>query len=151
MYLNGPEMLRETIRAKGHSNVTARHRTTFEITKEGQLTPQGDCIIAVSADRGLTDFSEEFRMALKSEDALLEIRMVCCGIEENVISRGHPDLSFTNHEEMVVRKSLFICGRTLAVGADKASCDFNRDFVKKLGEGNPITVELTIINKTKSG
>ena len=144
-------MLRETIHAKGHLNITARHRTTFEITKESHLTPQGDCIIAVCADRGLTDFSEEFRMALKSEDALLEIRMVCCGIEEKVISRGHPDLSFTNHEEMVVRKSFFICGRTLAVGADKASCDFNRDFVKKLSEGNPITVELTIINETKSG
>lgn len=151
MCLNGCEMLRETIHATGHPNVTARHRTTFEITKEGHLTPQGDCIIAVCADRGLTDFSEEFRKALKSEDALLEIRMVCCGIEEKVISRGHSDLSFTNHEELVVRKSGFTCARTLAVGADKASCDLRRDFVKKLSEGNPISIELTIIHKTQSG
>jgi hypothetical protein len=137
-------MLRETIRAKGHPNVTARHRTTFEITRESNLTPQGDCIIAVCADRGLTDFSGEFRKALKSGDTVLEIRMVCCGIEEKIICRGHPDLSFTNHEEMVVRKSAFTCGRTLAVGADKASCDLNRDFVKKLSEGNPLSVELII-------
>jgi hypothetical protein len=151
MPLNGPEMLRETIRAKGHPNVTARHKTTFEITRESHLTPQGDCIIAVCADRGLTDLSEDFRKGLKKEDALLEIRMVCCGIEERVISRGHPDLSFLNHEEMVIRKSGFTCGRTLAIGADKASCDFNRDFVKKLRDGNPLFVELTIIDKTKSG
>jgi hypothetical protein len=144
-------MLRETIHAMGHPNVTARHRTTFEITKESHLTPQGDCIIAVCADRGLTDFSEEFRNALKREDAILEIRMICCGLEEKIISRGHPDLSFTDHEEMVVRKSAFTCGRTLSVGADKASCDLRRDFVKKLSEGNPLSVELTIINKTKSG
>jgi uncharacterized protein len=145
-------MLKETIRAKGHPNVTARHRTTFEITKESHLTLQGDCIIAVCADRGLTDFSEEFRKALKSEDALLEIKMVCCGIEEKVLSRGHPDLSFTNHEEMVVRKSVFTCGRTLSIGADRASCDLGRDFIRKLSEGNPLSVELTIIeNKPKSG
>jgi uncharacterized protein len=151
MPLNGPEMLRETIRAKGHPNVTARHRTTFEITKESHLTPQGDCIIAVSADRGLTDFSSEFREALKKGDSILEIRMVCCGIEEKVFSRGHQDLSFTSHEEMVVRKSVFTCGRTLSVGSDKASCDLRRDFVKKLKEGNPILIELIIANKLKSG
>ena len=137
-------MLRETIRATGHFNVTARHKTTFEITKESLLTPQGDCIIAVSADRGLKDFSEDFRNALKKADSVLEIRMECCGIEEKIIARGHPDLSYTNHEEMVVRKSSFICGRTLAINADKASCDLGRDFVKKLSEGNPLFVELMI-------
>jgi len=143
-------MLRETIQATGHPNVTARHRTTFEITKEGHLTPQGDCIIAVSADRGLTDFSENFRNALKKADAVLEIRMECCGIEEKIIARGHPGLSCTNHEEMVVRKSSFICGRTLAINADKSSCDLDRDFVKKLSQGNPLFVELMIKNNEKA-
>ncbi len=142
-------MLSEKIHASGHPNVSARHRTTFEITKENHLTPQGDCIIAISADKGLTDLSSEFRAALKNEKTILEIKMSCGGIEENITAHGHPDLSFASHEEMVVRKSLFTCGRTLAVGADKASCDLRRDFVKKLGEGKPLTVELTIINKNK--
>ena len=137
-------MLRETIHAVGHPNVSARHKTTFEITKESRLTPQGDCIIAITADRGLTDFSEEFLKTLKNDKATLEIKMACCGIEENITAHGHPDLSFTNHEEMVVRKSSYICGRTLAVRADKASCDLRRDFVKKLREGNSLSVELTI-------
>lgn len=151
MCLNGPEMLRETIHAKGHPNVTARHRTTFEITKESHLTPQGDCIIAVCADRGITDFSEEFRTALRSPHAVLEIRMTCCGIEEMALARGHPDLSLVNPEEMVVRKSSFTCGRTLAVGSDKASCDLSREFVKKLRESNNLSVELTIRAEAENG
>jgi len=120
------KMLQETIRAKGHINVTAKHRTTLEITGENHLTPQGDCIIAVSADKGLTDFSEAFRDALRNEDAILGIKMTCCGIEERVLARGHPGLILTNPKEMVVRKSLFTCGRTLAVGANKASYDLSR-------------------------
>ena len=131
--------------------MTARHKTTFEITKESRLTLQGDCIIAVCAERGLTDFSDEFRAALRKEDSLLDIRMTCGGIEERAVARGHPDLSLTNPEEMVVRKSAYACGRTLAVGADKASCDLRRDFVKKLREGNDLYVELTIIIETKDG
>lgn len=145
------KMPSETIHAKGHHNVSARHKTTFEITKENFLTPQGDCIIAISADRGMTDFSSEFRIALKNDNAILEIKMSCGGIEENITAHGHPDLSFANHEEMVVRKSSYTCERTLAVRADKASCDLRRDFVKKLSEGNPLSVKLTIRDAAENG
>jgi hypothetical protein len=136
--------LREVIIARGHSNVAATHRTTFEITKEDRLTPQGDCIIAVSADRCFQDFSLEFLQALKDENTLLEIKMLCDGLEEKVTAYGHPGLTFTNLHEMVVRKSTFTCGRTLAIKADKAACDLNKELVKKLSEGKTLTVELKI-------
>ncbi|MBN2251284.1 MAG: DUF371 domain-containing protein [Candidatus Altiarchaeota archaeon] len=125
-------MLTEEIKAKGHKNVRARHKTTLEITRDDHLTLQGDCIIAVSADKGLPDFSEEFREALKNERTRLEIRIICEGMEEKITAYGHPALSFTNPHEMVVRKSGFICGRTLAIKADKSAAELDREIVNKL-------------------
>ena len=58
-------MLLEKINALGHKNVLAKHKTTLEITKDDHLTPQGDCIVAVSADRGPKEFSKDFLEALK--------------------------------------------------------------------------------------
>jgi hypothetical protein len=137
-------MLVEKINARGHMNVLAKHKTTLEITKDDHLTLKGDCIVAVSADRGPNEFSKEFLEALKKENARLEIRMICDGIEEKVVAYGHPHLSFTNPHEMVVRKSNFVCGRTLAIKADKSSNELSREFVKKLSEGKMVKIELRI-------
>jgi uncharacterized protein len=118
--------------AWGHVNVSAKHSTTIEITKEDHLTPQGDCIIAVSADKGLTDLPADFLEALKDEKAKLVIEIECGGAKERITAHGHPDLTFTNPHEMVVRKSDYICGRTLAIGADKASKDMDRKLISNL-------------------
>jgi hypothetical protein len=136
--------LREVVAARGHRNVTARHRTTLEITREDHLTPQGDCIIAVSADRCFQDFSPEFLTALKDEKTRLEITISCEDVVEKITACGSQHLTFTNPHEMVVRKSEFVCGRTLAVKADKAACDLSRAMVKKLAQGLPVKVELAL-------
>ena len=36
--------------ARGHENIRGVHKTTFEFTKEKELTLKGDCIIGVNAD-----------------------------------------------------------------------------------------------------
>ena len=136
--------LTEKINASGHENVLAKHKTTLEITKDSHLTPQGDCIIAVSADRGPAEFGKEFLEALKCENAKLEIVMSCDGVEEKVVARGDPSLTFTNKHEMVVRKSEFICGRTLAIKADKSANELSRAFTKKLAESKPVEIELIV-------
>jgi uncharacterized protein len=41
---------------------------------------------------------------------------------------------------MVVRKSGFISGRTLMIGADKAAADLDRRFVEKLKNSENITI-----------
>lgn len=132
------------INACGHINVTARHRTTLEFTKEDHLTPQGDCIVAICADKGFPDFSPEFKAALKNEKTRLIMRLTCEGLEERITAYGHPNLTFTSPHEMVVRKSDYVCGRTLAIRADKAACDLNRSLVKKIHEGKPVTIELSL-------
>ncbi|HIP58595.1 MAG TPA: DUF371 domain-containing protein, partial [Archaeoglobus profundus] len=37
--------MKEVITAWGHPNITAKHRTTLEITKDEELSIRGDCII----------------------------------------------------------------------------------------------------------
>jgi len=137
-------MSKETIRARGHENVTAMHKTTLEFTKETHLTPGGDCIIAIGADRGLQEFPEEFKNSLKDDDAVLEITIKCGGISEIVKARGHPNLTLTHPTDMVVRKSDFICNRTLAIGADKASIDLDRGLVEGLKDGKRAIIKLKI-------
>lgn len=138
------QSLREVVKAYGHRNVAARHRTTLEFTKDDHLTPQGDCIVAVSADRCFRDFSPEFMDALKNEKTRLEIVLSCEDLKEKITAYGHPGLAFTSPHEMVVRKSDYVCARTLAVRADKAACDLDRLLVKKLHDGKALTIELSI-------
>ena len=138
-------MPEETVRARGHENVTSRHRTTLEFTKGEHLTPRGDCIVAVGADRGLQEFSEEFKNLLKDDDAVLEITIECDGISEMVKAKGHHNLTLTHPTDMVVRKSDFVCGRTLAIGADKASIDLDRGLIEKLRRGGEAIIELKIL------
>ncbi|OYT40505.1 MAG: hypothetical protein B6U86_03865 [Candidatus Altiarchaeales archaeon ex4484_43] len=139
-------MLVEKIKAVGHRNVTARHKTTLEITKEDHLTPRGDCIIAISADRSLSELSRRFRGALKSQKAKLEITLSCSNLTEKITACGDPNLTLRHPTDMVIRKSSFICERTLAIKANKAAIDLNREFVKKLREGEEVEIELRIID-----
>ncbi len=137
-------MKTERIKAKGHRNVTARHKTTFEITKEDYLTPGGDCIIAVLADKSLPELSSEFRETLKNHKTRLEILLSCSGLTEEINAYGNPSLVLTHPTDMVVRKSDFICNRTLAIKANKSASDLSREFIEKLREGGEVEIELRI-------
>jgi hypothetical protein len=122
----------EIILGYGHENIQAAHKTTFEITKEAQLSRRGDCIIAVSADKTMTDFSSEFKEKLREENAKIAIRIETGDIVEVVNAFGSPQLILKHPIDMVARKSNYICNRTLAIQADKAACDLSRKLVEKL-------------------
>ena len=122
----------ETILARGHENITATHKTTFEITKEKSLTKRGDCIIAVSANKAMLDLKPKFKRALKNENAKLIIEIKAGKICEIVRAYGSSQLQLTHPTAMVIRKSSYICNRTLAIKADKAAADLSRSLVEKL-------------------
>ena len=122
----------EVITSFGHKNIRATHETTFEITKEKWLSVRGDCVIAVSADKGFLDFKPEFKKVLRKENAKLTILISAGGITDTVKAFGSPKLILTHPTDIVVRKSSYICNRTLAIGADKAACDLSRVLVEKL-------------------
>ena len=122
----------EIIWAYGHKNILSTHKTTFEITKEETLTRRGNCIIAVKATKGAADMHPRFRETAKMENTRLTITIEANGIEEIVRAHGSPQLTFTNPTDIVIRKSKYVCGRTVAIGADKAAWDLSRKFVEKL-------------------
>lgn len=122
----------ESIAAFGHGNIRATHKTTFEITKEKRLSIKGDCIVAVSADKGFPELSPSFRRLLLTEGAKLTIVIVADGVIDTVRAFGSPKLILSHPTDLVVRKSSYICGRTLAIFADKAACDLSRKLVEKL-------------------
>jgi len=61
----------EVVRAVGHENITAEHASTVELTTDDWLTPAGDCIVGVEADRTPRDFSTSFREACQEADATI--------------------------------------------------------------------------------
>jgi len=135
----------ETILAFGHTNIQATHKSTLEITKEAKLSKRGDCIIAVSANKSMTDLSSEFKENLRKENAKITILIEAEDTVEAVNALGSSRLILTHPTDMVVRKSNYICNRTLAIQADKAACDLSRDLVKRLR--NPkqkVKVKLTV-------
>jgi len=127
----------------GHENIRSNHQKTIEITKESHLTPQGDCIIGVNAKSSCADLPDELKTKLKNPDSKVTFS-IKVGDEYFVIEgKGHPDLILSHTEDLVIRKSDFICPRTLAVKCDKASDLLPRSMVKKLQ--NPNTIGLFTI------
>lgn len=123
---------REVIVGYGHTNIQATHKTTLEFTKDKHLTKRGNCIVAVAADRALADLSVEFKETLRKTNAKLTITIEVDGITEQISAQGSPKLILTHPSDLVVRKSDYVCNRTLAVRADKAACDLSRELIEKL-------------------
>ena len=122
----------EIILVCGHENIQATHKSTLEITKEPQLSKKGDCIIGVSADKGIADLSLEFKESLRKKNAKMTMLIEAGEAAEVVNAFGSPRLILAHPTDMVVRKSSHICSRTLAIQADKAACDLSRKLVEKL-------------------
>jgi hypothetical protein len=122
----------EIIFAYGHQNIQATHESTFEITKDARLSEKGNCIIAVSADKSMADLSPEFKENLRRENTKIVILIETEKEAEVVNAFGSQRLTLTHPRDIVVRKSDYICTRTLAIQADKAACGFSRELVERL-------------------
>ena len=139
----------EVIFARGHENVQSTNRTTFEITKDEHLTRRGDCIIVVRATKGAADLNPKFKEAARTGHAQMVITIKADDEVEIVNAWGNPQLLFTHPTDLVVRKSDYICGRTLAIRADKAAKDLSRKLIEKiLNPNQKIKITLTIESAT---
>jgi hypothetical protein len=116
----------------GHENIRATHKTTLELTKENTLTKKGDCIIAINVDKGFPNLNQTFLTLCKSKDCRITVILKCEGITDEIIGFGHPDLTFQHPSDIVIRKSQFICPRTLMIRANKAARNLNKQLISKL-------------------
>ena len=136
----------EIILARGNENIQATHCSTLEITKEAKLSKRGDCIIAVSSNKALADLSFRFSDNLRAEKSRITLIIEAGNTSEVVNAFGSSKLVLTHPTDIVVRKSDYICSRTLAIHADKAACDLSRKLVENLK--NPKQkVKITLIVK----
>ncbi|WP_227375841.1 DUF371 domain-containing protein [Haladaptatus halobius] len=136
--------MEETIRARGHENVTARHASTFEVTTDDYLTPAGDCILAVEADRAPADFAPEFVDACRDPDATISVTIEADDHEETVTGRGTSEFAFESDRSMVGRTSDYVDDRTVLVGAEFAADGFDRGLVTALSEGAEVVVTIRV-------
>jgi hypothetical protein len=131
--------LREVVRARGHENVSAEHASTFEVTTDDFLTPAGDCILAIEADRTPADFDPEFVEACRDPAATITATVVVEDgdgtYEDSVTGRGDPELSFASERSAVGRTSDYVDDRTVMLGAEFAAEGFDRDLVGALADG----------------
>jgi uncharacterized protein len=139
---NNTDMLSDTIHAKGHHNILATHKTTLQITKDDSISKRADCIIAVSADKSLSDLASDVKTALSSNTAKMRLTIKAGHVSEVITGFGSTNLSLSDTDDMVVRKSGFVSGRTLMIGADKAARDLDRAFVDKLKTSEDITITI---------
>ncbi len=157
----------------GHENITARHKTTLEFTKEEELSLKGDCIIGVKADFSLAqlksfikslknnrkitiiietinedynnrNYNEEKNNNLKKN--IVEDKIKINIANKKIIEKINAEINpnFNSNKEMVIRKTDFISERTLAIKADKAAFGLNKDLIDFLkGKGNNIKVKIS--------
>ena len=124
--------IREVIFGCGHKNIQATHKTTLEFTKDKHLSKKGDCIVTVAADKALADLSAEFKENLRKPHTKLIILIEADGVIDQVNAHGSPQLILAHPTDMVIRKSDYVCNRTLAVHADKAAQDLSKALLEKL-------------------
>jgi hypothetical protein len=134
----------EVIRARGHEHVTAAHASTFEVTTDDWLTPAGDCIVGVEADRAPASFDAAFCEACRDPDARIRIHLRTTDHEATVTAAGHPELTFESDRSAVVRTSTHVDDRTVAVRADGAAGDLDRDLVDALVDGDTLTATFVV-------
>ena len=122
----------ETIEASGHPKIRANHPTTLEITKEGHLTERGDCVVATHASKGCADLSAGFSKLVKDDRTEVTLTIEAGNETETIRGQGSSRLTLQHPNDLVARKSNFVCHRTVMILADKSAFDLNREFVRML-------------------
>lgn len=128
----------------GHRNIRCLHNNTIEITKAVSLSTRGDCIAGVSASKACNDFDKEFKARFSESGRRVNLEIK---VDEQIFRmHGLTDqrLTLSHNHDIVIRRSNYVCPRTICVLCNKASFDIPRELVLKLQ--NPATAaELKII------
>ncbi|MBI1935174.1 DUF371 domain-containing protein [Candidatus Woesearchaeota archaeon] len=120
-----------TFHAYGHPDILGTHKTTLEFTKEKEVTLNGNCIIGVCADFDFDKLTEFIKKA-RSTKITINVHTRDKKIKEMI--NAELNLDFSHNEEIVIRKTNFISQRTLAIKANKAAFDLNRQLIEFLKE-----------------
>ncbi len=130
-----------TIRAVGHPNISATHRTTMELTKDDYVTKRGDCIVGISSSAACADLPEWLRQHLTSGGGVV-IELRVGDFTFSFQAQGDPRLTLRSERNIVIRRSDYVDDRTLAVRAEAAARDVPREMVALLRRGERLVVNI---------
>jgi uncharacterized protein len=125
-------MIFDEIEFYGHPNVLATHGRTIEITKDNYLTPDGNCIIGIKANKACNNLNPALQRLIISDNTQIKIQIIVGNDTFQINGFGNSKLTLRNTHDIVIRMSNFICPRTLSVKCDKASIHIPREIVYKL-------------------
>ncbi|MGL6297778.1 MAG: DUF371 domain-containing protein [Methanobacteriaceae archaeon] len=132
------------LKAKGHKNVSSKHKTTFEFTKDNEIGPKADCIIGVAMNKTMNDFPVTFKEKIANSDSEIIFKIASENGEDEIKGYGHSDLELSHPTDIVCRKSDYVCNRTLMIKADKASCDLNPNIIEDMKNSRIMEIEIIV-------
>ena len=113
----------------GHKHVLSLHEKTLEITKDDDLTPQGDCIVGINSDISCIDLPDKMKKKIQNPKTVIKFTIKIGKNSFKIQGFGSQKLTLKHVSDIVLRKSAFTCSRTIAINCDKASSDMPRDMV----------------------
>ncbi|HSA75404.1 MAG TPA: DUF371 domain-containing protein [Candidatus Nitrosocosmicus sp.] len=125
-------MKTEEIRFFGHKNILSLHPRTLEITRDHHLTLNGDCIIGVKANKACCDIRADIKQKLRTNNAYIEFELIVEPYAISIRGLGNSQLSLDHKHDIVMRKSNYICGRTICLNSSLAAVDIPRQMVDLL-------------------
>jgi hypothetical protein len=125
-------LILEEVIFKGHPNIQSLHARTIEITKDKDLTLNGDCIIGINANKACRDLGSGIKKRIRKKDSLIEIGLIVEPYSFTIKGFGDDKLLLTNEDDIVLRKSKFICDRTLSINCDFSSLEIPREIINSL-------------------
>ncbi|MDD3985448.1 MAG: DUF371 domain-containing protein [Methanobacterium sp.] len=128
----------------GHPNITSKHKTTLELTKDIEIGKTADCIIGVGSKISMENIPKEILNAIKKEETIILLRLETENGFDEIKGYGHPELTLDHPTDMVTRKSTFKCSRTLMINADKAAYDINNKLIEDLKKSKDLKVTIII-------
>ena len=132
MSQNFENIMKLEIPFTGHKHVLSLHEKTLEITKDDELTPQGDCIVGVNSGISCIDLPEKIKKKIQNPETKIKFTLKVGKFSFKVQGHGSEKLTLKHVSAIVLRKSAFTCSRTIAINCDKASSDIPRDLVRLL-------------------
>ena len=130
----------DEILAIGHENIRSTHNTTIEITRDKNLTKKGNCIIGVNSTKACFDLDPELKKKIKNQNRI-KVTLKVENLEDSFYGYGSNKLKLLDKNDIVFRKSNYICDRTVLINCTKSSLNLNRELIEKLRiPGNKLSI-----------
>ena len=87
----------------GHKNILSLHKKTIEITKDDELTINGDCIIGTNSSLACIDLPKEFKKKIQNSDTTITFTIVADDYSFSIHGKGSEKLTLKHPNDIVLR------------------------------------------------